>query len=195
MNYSDNTNQQFPPTEVSPAAGPGYGWSRPDQPDHSDRPAAAGRHSAPEDPAHAGYQEHPGYSGYADYPAPEPDPEPTAGRWRGEPEAADAQRAPSSPSVSLLLQDGSSRSYHVHEGSNIIGRSNTADLRLPDTGVSREHAEITWDGTDAVLTDLKSTNGTTVNETPVENWLLADGDVITMGHSHIEVHIIRPQNH
>ncbi|WCZ31525.1 DUF3662 and FHA domain-containing protein [Corynebacterium massiliense] len=93
------------------------------------------------------------------------------------------------PAVSLLLQDGSSRTYHVHEGSNVIGRSNDADLRLPDTGVSRQHAEITWDGRDAVLVDLESTNGTTVNDTQIDNWLLADGDVITLGHSHIAVRI------
>lgn len=98
------------------------------------------------------------------------------------------------PAVNLMLQDGSSRVYHVQEGSNIIGRSNDADLRLPDTGVSRQHAEITWNGQDAVLVDLQSTNGTTVNETPIENWLLADGDVITMGHSHIEVRITGTEN-
>ncbi|APT91608.1 signal peptide protein [Corynebacterium phocae] len=100
----------------------------------------------------------------------------------------------SGPSVNLLLQDGSSRTYQVHEGSNIIGRANDADLRLPDTGVSRHHAEITWNGSDAVLVDLQSTNGTTVNDTPIENWLLADGDVITMGHSHIEVRITGLEN-
>lgn len=103
--------------------------------------------------------------------------------------AAAAPGTPPGPKVSLLLQDGSSRTYLVHEGSNIIGRSNDVDFRLPDTGVSRQHAEVTWDGRDAVLVDLQSTNGTTVNDTPVENWLLADGDVITLGHSHIEVRI------
>ena len=97
------------------------------------------------------------------------------------------------PAVSLLLQDGSSRTYLVHEGSNILGRSNEADFRLPDTGVSRQHAEITWDGEVAVLVDLQSTNGTTVNDEPVDNWMLADGDVITLGHSHIEVRILEPQ--
>lgn len=100
-----------------------------------------------------------------------------------------AAQANQGPAVTLLLQDGSSRTYHVHDGSNIIGRSNDAHLRLPDTGVSRQHAEITWDGRDAVLVDLQSTNGTTVNDTPIDNWLLADGDVITMGHSQIEVRI------
>ena len=68
--------------------------------------------------------------------------------------------------VSLLLQDGSSRTYLVHEGSNILGRSNESDFRLPDTGVSRQHAEINWDGQVAVLVDLQSTNGTTVNDEP-----------------------------
>lgn len=93
------------------------------------------------------------------------------------------------PTVTLLLQDGSSRTYLVQEGSNIIGRGQDVDFRLPDTGVSRRHAEITWDGQDAVLVDLKSTNGTTVNDVAIDNWLLADGDVITMGHSYIEVRI------
>lgn len=111
--------------------------------------------------------------------------------------APDSQPAPQpqGPAVNLMLQDGSSRVYHVQEGSNIIGRSNDADLRLPDTGVSRQHAEITWNGQDAVLVDLQSTNGTTVNETPIDNWLLADGDVITMGHSHIEVRITGRDSH
>ena len=95
--------------------------------------------------------------------------------------------------VTLLLQDGSSRTYHVHEGSNIIGRGNQVDFRLPDTGVSRRHAELVWDGKEAVLVDLHSTNGTTVNDTPIDNWLLADGDVITVGHSYIEVRINTPQ--
>ncbi|MBI8999790.1 DUF3662 and FHA domain-containing protein [Corynebacterium sp. CCM 9185] len=93
------------------------------------------------------------------------------------------------PLVSLLLQDGSSRTYLVQEGSNIVGRGADVDFRLPDMGVSRRHAEIMWDGRDAVLVDLHSTNGTTVNDTDIDNWLLADGDVIKVGHSYIEVRI------
>ena len=107
-----------------------------------------------------------------------------------QPQDPQAAANPEATTVSLLLQDGSSRTYLVHEGSNILGRSNDSDFRLPDTGVSRQHAEITWDGQVAVLVDLQSTNGTTVNDEPVENWMLADGDVITLGHSSIEVRII-----
>ena len=116
--------------------------------------------------------------------------EPNANQPQDPQAAADTDAA----TVSLLLQDGSSRTYLVHEGSNILGRSNDSDFRLPDTGVSRQHAEITWDGQVAVLVDLQSTNGTTVNDEPVENWMLADGDVITLGHSNIEVRIVGSQD-
>lgn len=99
----------------------------------------------------------------------------------GEPNGSSAM------TVTLKLRDGSDRTYELRQGSNLIGRGNGVDLRIPDTGVSRQHADIAWDGFDAVLTDLQSTNGTTVNEIPIENWLLADGDIISLGHSEIEV--------
>lgn len=112
---------------------------------------------------------------------------PTASR----PVVAAPPPPPAAParSVTLLLQDGSSRVFQVKEGSNIIGRGTASDFRLPDTGVSRQHAEITWDGYDAILVDLHSTNGTIVNGEPIENWLLADGDEISLGHSVLEVRI------
>jgi pSer/pThr/pTyr-binding forkhead associated (FHA) protein len=89
----------------------------------------------------------------------------------------------------LQLDDGSGRTYQLREGANIIGRGQDAQFRLPDTGVSRRHLEIRWDGRVALLSDLNSTNGTTVNNAPVQEWQLADGDVIRLGHSEIVVHI------
>lgn len=92
-------------------------------------------------------------------------------------------------SVILQLDDGSGRTYQLRDGSNIIGRGQDAQFRLPDTGVSRRHLEIRWDGQVALLADLNSTNGTTVNNAPVQEWQLADGDVIRLGHSEIIVRI------
>jgi pSer/pThr/pTyr-binding forkhead associated (FHA) protein len=89
----------------------------------------------------------------------------------------------------LQLDDGSGRTYQLREGTNIVGRGQDAQFRLPDTGVSRRHLEIRWDGQVALLSDLNSTNGTTVNNAPVQEWQLADGDVIRLGHSEIIVHI------
>ncbi|MFT3901477.1 MAG: DUF3662 domain-containing protein [Gordonia sp. (in: high G+C Gram-positive bacteria)] len=89
--------------------------------------------------------------------------------------------------ITLLLEDGSNRTFTLREGSNVIGRGQDAQFRLPDTGVSRRHVEIRWDGNTATLSDLNSTNGTTVNDVQVSNWELADGDRIRIGHSDITV--------
>ncbi|WP_344686395.1 FhaA domain-containing protein [Saccharopolyspora taberi] len=93
------------------------------------------------------------------------------------------EAAPRQLTATLQLDDGSNRSYTLQHGSNVIGRGQEGQFRLPDTGVSRKHIEITWDGQSAMLADLGSTNGTTVNGTPVQTWQLADGDVIRVGHS------------
>jgi hypothetical protein len=93
------------------------------------------------------------------------------------------QTGPRQLAASLQLDDGSNRTYSLKQGGNVVGRGQDADFRLPDTGVSRRHLEITWDGQSATLADLGSTNGTTVNGTPVQTWQLADGDVIRIGHS------------
>lgn len=94
------------------------------------------------------------------------------------------------PATALLsLDDGSNRTYQLVQGSNVVGRGQDAQFRLPDTGVSRRHMEISWDGQIAVLADLGSTNGTTVNGSPVQTWQLADGDVVRLGHSSLVFHL------
>lgn len=89
--------------------------------------------------------------------------------------------------VTLHLEDGSGRTFRLQRGSNLLGRGQDAAFRLPDTGVSRQHADVRFDGREALLSDLGSTNGTTVNGGPVQDWQLADGDVIRVGHSEITV--------
>jgi hypothetical protein len=85
--------------------------------------------------------------------------------------------------ASITLDDGSGRSYQLTEGTHVVGRGQDSNFRLPDTGVSRRHLEISWDGQAATLSDLGSTNGTTVNGNPVQQWQLNDGDVVRVGHS------------
>ena len=93
-------------------------------------------------------------------------------------------------SATLQLDDGSGRTYQLRDGSNIVGRGQDAHFRLPDTGVSRRHFEVRWDGQTAMLSDLGSTNGTMVNGAPVQDWQLADGDVIRAGHSEIIIRMV-----
>ena len=46
----------------------------------------------------------------------------------------------------LLTVDGSQQWLELQVGSNVIGRGQDADLRLPDTGVSRRHVDVRFDG-------------------------------------------------
>jgi hypothetical protein len=129
-----------------------------------------------------GYGQQPGgYGGGAPagYP-PQGAPDPYAQQGYAPPAAQGGNRQ---LAATLQLDDGSNRTYSLKQGGNVVGRGQDADFRLPDTGVSRRHLEITWDGQSATLADIGSTNGTTVNGTPVQTWQLADGDVIRVGHS------------
>jgi hypothetical protein len=126
-----------------------------------------------------GGQQQGGYDQYGQQAYAQPAADPYAQQQGGyAPPAAGRQLA-----ASLQLDDGSNRTYSLKQGGNVVGRGQDADFRLPDTGVSRRHLEITWDGQSATLADIGSTNGTTVNGTPVQTWQLADGDVIRVGHS------------
>lgn len=183
--------RQAPGRHESPGYG-GYEQQRPAYPDAGYQPQ--------------GYQQ-PGYGapqyaqpdyGHQGYPPPAapaaPDydyGQPEQGGYGGgyPPAAAAGEYASTGRAVTLQLDDGSGRTYALREGANVIGRGQDAQFRLPDTGVSRRHVEIRWDGQTAMLQDLNSTNGTTVNNAPIQEWQLADGDVIRVGHSEIVVHV------
>jgi two-component system, cell cycle response regulator len=75
--------------------------------------------------------------------------------------------------------------YKVDKERTVMGRGDTADVRLLDEGISREHAqivqEVTTHGKQAILEDLGSTNGTFCNGTRVQRQVLSDGDKILLG--------------
>jgi MYXO-CTERM domain-containing protein len=62
-----------------------------------------------------------------------------------------------------------------------LGRSKANDLVLDDVSVSSQHCRIRPDDGAFTLLDLKSTNGTFVNERRVTSHQLAEGDVIRVG--------------
>ncbi len=162
---------------------PGYGRPEYGQPEYGQP-----EYGQPE------YGQQPQYGNY-DQGAPGGYPPPAApsgyeyGQQAGYGQPAADEYAATGHTVTLQLDDGSGRTYELRDGANVIGRGQDAQFRLPDTGVSRRHLEIRWDGQVAMLSDLNSTNGTTVNNAPVQEWQLADGDVIRVGHSEIIVHL------
>jgi hypothetical protein len=79
----------------------------------------------------------------------------------------------------LVSSDG--RVYPLAIGSTVIGRGDQANLRLPDVGISRRHARVDFDGGQVVITDLGSTNGTSVNGQRISAVALNPGDMIQIG--------------
>ena len=79
----------------------------------------------------------------------------------------------------VVLPDG--QSVSLADGVTQIGRDPAAHVHLVDSRVSRQHAQIECVHGIAVLRDLGSTNGTTVNGEPANDHVLYDGDVVSLG--------------
>jgi Protein of unknown function (DUF3662)/FHA domain len=81
--------------------------------------------------------------------------------------------------VAKLAWDGSERL--IDKRRVIIGRSRDCDIQLPDSNVSRRHAELRQEGTAYWLVDLDSTNGVEVNGRRLKRAKLEDGDRVKLG--------------
>ena len=62
-----------------------------------------------------------------------------------------------------------------------IGRSRKNDIVIDNRAVSRKHARIYREGPRFIIEDLKSLNGTLVNDKKVSEWILSDNDEILIG--------------
>lgn len=84
----------------------------------------------------------------------------------------------------LVLFDGDQMDsiYPIQGSSNVIGRGQQSTILLSNDGVSRQHARIDQhDENSFIITDLQSTNGTIVNEEPVSQITLKEGDLVILG--------------
>jgi pSer/pThr/pTyr-binding forkhead associated (FHA) protein len=86
------------------------------------------------------------------------------------------------PAMVMSLRIGHRR-YVLARGVNTIGRDPESSICLNDSSVSRAHARITITDGQAAVEDLRSKNGTTVQNQPITGpVILADGDEIEFGH-------------
>jgi len=92
----------------------------------------------------------------------------------------------------VLCMTGESKgtSYFLKEKRVVLGRSETADIKVFDTKASREHAELTKLKDTYIVTDLGSANGIVVNDLKVNQHKLGDGDKIIIGHTVFKFSII-----
>ena len=62
-----------------------------------------------------------------------------------------------------------------------LGRVTGNTMVIPESTVSRRHAELYWNGTQHVVQDLASSSGIAVNDLRVDQHALSDGDILTIG--------------
>ena len=71
--------------------------------------------------------------------------------------------------------------YPLHDDAIILGRGEESAIQIQDHSVSRKHARIELATDGFHVSDLGSTNGTFVNDEPVERRVLSDGDYLRIG--------------
>jgi serine/threonine protein kinase len=111
-------------------------------------------------------------------------------------QAPAGQAAPivSAPQFSLVNVKPDMNEKHPIKGDNVmVGRDRTCSIVLTHPAVSRRHAKITMNGSACVLEDLKSANGTYVNNTRVERAKLKPGDVVRFGADPACSYVLRAQ--
>ncbi len=73
------------------------------------------------------------------------------------------------------------REWELERPSTGIGRRRNADLVLNEATISRAHALFGYEGAEAFVQDLGSTNGTLVNGEREHRKVLVNGDELRMG--------------
>jgi diguanylate cyclase (GGDEF)-like protein len=93
-----------------------------------------------------------------------------------------AKRRAGHPRLTVITGFGAGRVIRLDEkDAYIIGRSRAVDIRIDDTGVSREHCRIVRRDGRVFIQDLESRNGTLLNGSPITSMPLAPGDRIQLG--------------
>lgn len=86
------------------------------------------------------------------------------------------------PRIQIFLPGDEVLSHDLAEETVRIGRTADNDLQIDDPSVSSHHGEILFRDGVYVLRDLGSTNGTTLNDAPVTESQISEGDRIVFGH-------------
>jgi len=91
----------------------------------------------------------------------------------------------------LVITSGQKQGSRIplEKKSLTIGREPAADIKIKDKNISRVHARfIRLDKNLTALVDLGSSNGTLVNDLPINRIFLMDGDEIKIGETILEYH-------
>ena len=86
--------------------------------------------------------------------------------------------------------DIAGKRYLLAKAQTTIGRDAVADIQVNDSGLSRTHFAINWDGSSATVEDLGSTNGTSVAGRDVKLQDIGSDTVIKAGRTEFVFRVI-----
>ena len=89
-------------------------------------------------------------------------------------------KAAFTPEASPFLTSVTGEEFKITKSVTNIGRGTEADIQIDDTSVSRLHCSIVL-GSDVLIRDLDSTNGTIVDGNRASESVLRDGSIIKIG--------------
>jgi pSer/pThr/pTyr-binding forkhead associated (FHA) protein len=93
--------------------------------------------------------------------------------------------------ILLRFNDNLLKTIETDKGVITIGRNEANDIHIDNLSVSKQHAKIFKDKSGYFLEDLKSTNGTYLNEESVSRAPLSDRDIVTIGKHTMEIYLNR----
>ena len=86
--------------------------------------------------------------------------------------------------------DVEGRRHPLTASRTVIGRGSDADITISDSGTSRKHVEILWDGKRGQVKDLGSTNGSKLNGVRLDTAPLQPDSVIELGRTRIVFRVL-----
>ena len=107
---------------------------------------------------------------------------------------AQAREIPKEMQVALRVLEGAEpgRDYPISYTPVTLGRDSLSGISFPDPKMSRQHAALVWAGSEFIVKDLGSTNGTFVNDKRVKQAVLANGDKLKLGNTVFEFVLHQP---
>ncbi|MEY3406565.1 MAG: hypothetical protein RLZZ556_637 [Actinomycetota bacterium] len=105
--------------------------------------------------------------------------------------SAEGSKAPDLAQVSWNpALDVAGKRYLLAKAKTTVGRDATADIQVNDNGLSRVHFAINWDGANATVEDLGSTNGTKVAGRKITSQAISPDTVIDAGRTEFVFRVV-----
>ena len=86
-----------------------------------------------------------------------------------------------SPMLRWTTAEAGRRDYTLHPGVNTVGRNEANSLVIEHPSISGRHCELVWQEETMKVRDLGSTNGTFIDNQPVQESVLRAGQLLRLG--------------